>query len=250
MNTPQLPPFPTDQTLHYLHVSHCTFAVSDGAATVLIDPFFSGQFIWKNQIERHLDTPALPLESFYGIDAILISHEHNDHYDPSTLQKLIAHTRAPIYAPRQVIDDAVKIHAMDAARFIEVFPHQTFNLASMTITVYPAASSEKTTPIDRVGFHIASGSRTLYHQGDSHGTSPAWAPMRENLDVFIMWPYRVLEAALILKPKTILFQHMDRFAPGNFFCNRSAELELAYHRHYHPTIRFVVPTLGQWEPVQ
>jgi hypothetical protein len=245
-----LPPLPQPGALHYLHVSHCTFAVSDASATVLIDPFFSRQFQWKNQTERHLDAPSLPLSAFYNCDAILVSHEHGDHYDPDTLKTLLANTKAPIYAPQMVIHDAVQNHGMDPSRFIQVFPGQTADFGTMHMTVYPAAASEKTTPVDRVGFHIASNGKTLYHQGDSHGVSPSWAPFRDNLDLFIMWPHRVLEAALILKPKAILFQHMDRFSPGDFFCNRSPDLELTYHRHYHPTIQFIVPTLAQWHPVR
>ena len=46
---------PRKGTLSYLHVSHCTFAVSDGKTMVLIDPFFCGQFEWKDKMEKHLD---------------------------------------------------------------------------------------------------------------------------------------------------------------------------------------------------
>jgi len=238
-------------TLSYLHVSHCTFAVSDGKSMVLIDPFFCGQFEWKDKIEKHLDEPTVKLSAFKNVDAILVSHEHGDHYDPQTLGTLIKQTKAKIYTPQMVIDDATKKQGLDASRFEKVSRGQKIKVGDMDVTVYCAAASEQTEPVDRVGFHIAAEGRTLYHQGDSHGISPMWQPMYGGkLDAFIMWPWRVLEVAAIVKPKSIIFHHLDRFKPGNFFCNRSADLELQYHRYYHPDIDFIVPEKGKWLPVR
>src|SRR5690349_1730671 len=156
---------PPPGPLRYLHITHCAFAISDGSALILIDPFLSGQFEWRGIIEKHLETPAFKADQIPHVDAILISHEHMDHYDIATLKTLASRTKAKIYAPQIVIDDATKQHGMDRSRFIVVHRGQQFDVGKMHVTVFPAAESEKTEPVDRVGFLIESGGRSIYHQG-------------------------------------------------------------------------------------
>jgi L-ascorbate metabolism protein UlaG (beta-lactamase superfamily) len=242
-------PRPAPRNFHYQLLGHCSFAVSDGKSLVLIDPFFSGRFTWLGKVERHLDPPSLPLASIRHCDAILISHEHGDHYDPATLGALLRQTPALIHAPRQVIRDAVR-RGLDRRRFREVFRRRPFRVGRLRITPLGSAGSEKANPIDRVGFLIEAKGCALFHQGDSHGVAADWLPHAGRWDALIMWPHRVAEAVLSLHPKSIVFHHLDRFKPGDFFCNRSAALELKYWRHYHPKTRFVVPPRNAWLPVR
>jgi L-ascorbate metabolism protein UlaG (beta-lactamase superfamily) len=234
--------------LQYFHIAHCTFAVSDGDKLLLIDPFFTGRFYWAGNTERHLDRPSLKLSAIRHCDAVLVSHEHGDHYDPDALRTLLKQTKAIIYAPRIVIDDAVK-RGLDRRRFRELRPLHSFRVGRMKITPFPSAGSEKIRPIDRFGFLIEAGGRRFYHQGDSHSYSPTWLKFRDKLDVLVMWPHRVTEVVSVIRPRTVVLHHLDRFRPGNFHCNRDAKLELRYWRHYHPTIRFVVPKRNTWYAV-
>ncbi len=236
---------PESTGLQYLHLCHCAFAVSDGSALLLIDPFLSGQFNWRNKVETHLDSPAFEVHQINNCQAILISHEHEDHYDSDTLAVLLSQTDATVYAPQQVVELADE-DGLDTKRFVTIHRLDRFKVGEMQVTVYPAAKSETVHPVDRVGFLIESGDVSLYHQGDSHGWSPAWNPMKGKVDAIIMWPHRVLEIVKPLRPKAIIFHHLDLFTPGDFFCNRSGGLELAYHRYYHPEVQFVVPDRGVW----
>lgn len=239
---------PRPKTLSFLHISHCTFAISDGERLVLIDPFFSGRFEWQNVVERHLDRPTLKLSAIRRCDAILVSHEHGDHYDVSALRILLQQTNATIHAPRIVIDDAEK-HGLPKDRFVEVRPMRTFRVGGLKITPFPSAGSERTKPVDRVGFLIESRGKRLFHQGDSHSWSPTWLRFRGKVDKLIMWPHRVSEVVNAIQPGAIVFHHLDRFRPGNFHCNRDAKLELRYWGHYHPRARFVVPRRNTWYEV-
>jgi L-ascorbate metabolism protein UlaG (beta-lactamase superfamily) len=234
--------------LHYLHISHCTFAVSDGNSLLLVDPFFSRTFYWAGNTERHLDRPSVPLSAIRRCDAVLVSHEHGDHYDPDALRSLLRQTGAVVHAPRLVICDATK-RGLDPDRFREVRPLRPFRVGAMRVTPFPSAGSEKITPVDRVGFLIEEGGRRLFHQGDSHGFSPTWLMFHDKLDALIIWPHRVSEVIEAIRPPTVVFHHLDRFCPGHFFCNRDAKLELRYWSHYHPTTRFVVPKLNTWVTV-
>lgn len=235
-------------SLHYLHISHCTFAVSDGSALLLIDPFFSGKFHWQGKTERHLARPRLQLSAIRHCDAILLSHEHGDHYDLATLRALLKQTAAIVYAPHVVMEDATR-RGLDPKRFREVRLLRPFRVGKLKITPFPSAGSENVKPVDRVGFLIESGGRRLYHQGDSHGYSPTWLKFRGKLAKLIMWPHRVSEVVHALQPKTIVLQHLDRFRPGHFHCNRDGKLELKYWGHYHPRTRFVAPKRNIWYAV-
>ena len=234
--------------LHYDHLGHCTFAVSDGSALLLIDPFFAGKFHWAGTTERHLDPPQLPLSAIGRCEAILVSHEHGDHYDAATVRALLRQTRAIVYAPHVVVADAVR-RGLDRRRFREVHPLRSFPVGRMNVTPFPSAGSDGVKPVDRVGFLIEARGCRLYHQGDSHGYSPSWLNFRDRLDALIMWPHRVSEVVLAIRPATVVFHHLDRFRPGNFFCNRDGKLELDYWGHYHPRIRFVVPRRNVWQKV-
>lgn len=234
--------------LSYQHISHCTFAVSDGSALLLIDPFFTGKFFWAGNTERHLDGPKLKLSAIRSCDAVLVSHEHGDHYDPGALRALLKQTKAVIYAPRIVINDAKK-RGLDARRFRELRPFRSIRIGTMKVTPFPSAGSENIKPVDRFGFLIESDGRRLYHQGDSHSYSPTWLKFRGKLDKLIMWPHRVSEVVNAIHPKTVVFHHLDRFRPGNFHCNRDAKLELRYWGHYHPRTRFIVPKRNVWYAV-
>jgi len=245
MKTTLTVPARKKRRLQYRHISHCTFAVSDGSALLLIDPFFSGRFFWAGNTERHLDRPQLRLAAVRSCDAVLVSHEHGDHYDPAALWMLLGQTNAIIHAPRIVIDDARK-RGLDVRRFREVRPLRPWRVGTMKITPFPSAGSEKVKPVDRVGFLIESGGRRLYHQGDSHSFSPTWLAFRGKVDALIMWPHRVSEVVSAIQPRTVVFHHLDRFRPGNFHCNRDAKLELRYWGHYHPRTRFVVPKRNVW----
>lgn len=239
---------PKTTKLQYHHISHCTFAISDGESLLLIDPFFSGRFYWAGNTERHLDRSKLKLSGIRHCDAVLVSHEHGDHYDPDALRKLLKQTGAIIYAPRFVINDAVK-HGLDRRRFREVRPLKSFRVGKMKVTPFPSAGSEKIKPVDRVGFLIEAGGRLIYHQGDSHSFSPTWVKFRGKVDKLIMWPHRVTEVVSAIRPKAVVFHHLDRFRPGNFHCNRDAKLELRYWSHYHPRVHFFVPKRNVWYAV-
>jgi hypothetical protein len=69
------------------------------------------------------------------------------------------------------------------------------------------------------------------------------------VDKLIMWPHRVSEVVSAIRPRTVVFHHLDRFRPGGFHCNRSPKLELRYWGHYHPRTRFVVPKRNVWYAV-
>jgi len=74
----------TQQSAEVTWVGHATFAIHDGGDVVLTDPHFSERaFLPARQLE-----PGLPLESIPPDAFAVISHNHYDHLDAATVDRL------------------------------------------------------------------------------------------------------------------------------------------------------------------
>jgi L-ascorbate metabolism protein UlaG (beta-lactamase superfamily) len=66
-------------------IGHSTFLIQINGANILTDPIFGN----VSPFFRRLAAPALSIEKLPRIDAIIISHNHWDHMDSKTLQRLL-----------------------------------------------------------------------------------------------------------------------------------------------------------------
>jgi len=242
---------PPKGELSYLYFGHVSFAVSDGEHVVLIDPFFCGRFEWRNKTERHLEMPTMPLASVKPVSAVLVSHEHGDHWDKATLETLRCNNPGcRVVAPRTTID-LMKKEGVEIDGITQASMNMSFNVGAMKVTLFPSIESENAgEPVQRVGFLVEHNGAALYHQGDSHGPAKAWQAFRERLDTIIIWPIYVDSYVYGLRPPSIIFHHMDRFEPGDFFCNKDALHELSYWRNRYPEIHFTSPRRNTWLSVK
>lgn len=81
-------------------VGHSTVLIQAGAFNFLTDPIWSDRASpvqWAGP-KRHR-APGLRIEDLPSLDAILMSHDHFDHLDMSTLRKLRTRHRAQIFCP-------------------------------------------------------------------------------------------------------------------------------------------------------
>ncbi len=67
-------------------VGHATFAVQDGADVFLTDPHFGARALWP----ARLAPPGVPLEAIPADAFAVISHNHYDHLDADTVERLPA----------------------------------------------------------------------------------------------------------------------------------------------------------------
>lgn len=243
-------PQPPRGILSYLHFGHVTFAVSDGEHGVVVDPFFCGRFEWQGKAERHLDPPTIRPESVRPVHAVLVSHEHRDHWDAPGIRALMRNQGCRLIAPRTTLD-AMKQDGLDTAGFTQAGVGLALRIGGMTVTVFPSIESEgQPEPVQRVGFLIEGHGAAIYHQGDSHGPARAWQQFRENLDALVIWPVYVDNYMMQMQPRSVVFHHMDRFEPGGFFCNRDPQREVDYWSYRYPKTQFIAPPRNQWFSVK
>lgn len=90
--SPPAPPPPrrvSGRTVHVTFVNHATVLIQMDGLNILTDPVFSdrvGPAPWLGQ--RRFRSPGIRFEDLPRIDVVLLSHDHYDHFDVPTLQRL------------------------------------------------------------------------------------------------------------------------------------------------------------------
>ena len=107
-------------------------------------------------------------QALAGADAVLITHEHGDHFDPDALTSaLSASPRLTIHAPEGVAGQLRHRAPEQAARVFSVAPGDRFTAAGFTIACFGGqhALIHASVPVvANVGYFIDDD---VYHPGDS-----------------------------------------------------------------------------------
>lgn len=82
-------------------VGHASWLVQSGGVNLLLDPVWSERASpFASVGPRRVNAPGIPFESLPAIDAILLSHNHYDHFDSRTFEALFSAGHRPrIFAP-------------------------------------------------------------------------------------------------------------------------------------------------------
>jgi len=97
----------TEGRMHVTYVANAGFVVSAGGKKVLVDGLF-GHWEWDWCDVPPLDAVAHMREAkgpFDGVDVVLITHAHADHFDPEIVAQYLAESPSCILiAPRQAVE--------------------------------------------------------------------------------------------------------------------------------------------------
>lgn len=139
------------------HFGHSCLLVETGSARLLIDP----------GVLSH------GFEELTGLDAVLITHQHPDHVDGERLVQLLeANDAARLVAEPET---AAELRAIGLeARTLH--PGEDVTVAGATVTAAGGEHAEIHPEIPLIGniglLLRAEGEPTLFHPGDSYGTTP------------------------------------------------------------------------------
>jgi L-ascorbate metabolism protein UlaG (beta-lactamase superfamily) len=168
------PPRNSEQ-LRVTFINHSTFLIQLKGINILTDPIWSERaspVSWAGPRRHH--APGIPMDHLPPIDLVLLSHDHYDHMDLPTLQRLAQEHRPTIYTglkngrilARHGIGNVVELDWWQeaAAR------------TDMWITAVPAQHFSGRTPLDRdkrlwCGFVLQTDEDGFYFAGDT-GAGP------------------------------------------------------------------------------
>lgn len=122
----------------FIWFGHSTFLVQIEDKTILIDPMFGDvpaphPWLGGNRFSKEL---PIEIEALPKIDAVLISHDHYDHLDYESIQKL-KHKVGVFYTPLGV-GSHLRAWGVDADRIIELDWWQETTLDNITFRCTPA----------------------------------------------------------------------------------------------------------------
>ncbi len=142
---------------------------------LVIDPYLSNSLARLQGLNR-LFPPPISLSQLQP-EAVFVTHDHLDHFDPETLLPIIEmYPACLLVGPESVLKHARKLNCSES-RLVAISPGQTIQVAGFTLTATPAYHSDKFA----VGLLVAADGVRLYFSGDTLYTPALAAQVREHL---------------------------------------------------------------------
>ena len=166
-----MPPRSVDAaSLRVTLVNHSTVLLQQSSLNILTDPIWSERaspFSWIGPRRKRL--PGVSWESLPSIDAVLISHNHYDHFDLPTLRRLAARGDCTFVVPSGT---ARLLRSEHVGHVEEMDWGQSFSFRNLTIHCVPAVHFSGRWLVDRnktlwCGYVIECQRRLVYFAGDT-----------------------------------------------------------------------------------
>lgn len=158
---------PKNQDNFIIWLGHASFFIQVNGIKIITDPIFGSLPL----IKRRAAFP-LPVEELTGIDYILISHTHRDHFDKKSLKKLLEiNSKAEVLGPLRM--ESLMKEVNDEVRVQEAGWYQKFETRKeVKISFLPSVHWHRRNLFDfnKVlwgSFMISGGPESIYFAGDT-----------------------------------------------------------------------------------
>ncbi|MDO8427695.1 MAG: metal-dependent hydrolase [Candidatus Diapherotrites archaeon] len=139
-------------------LGHSFFKLSFPKCNLLIDPFF-GNPPDHAKIQRLIQCPIKQTE-MKDIDAILVSHEHFDHFDKEAIEAICTREKSIVIST----DDVLAQLKIPIGQKRAIVGNQMHTIKNVKITAVPVHHPNA---FDPLGFKIVFGDTTVFHAGDT-----------------------------------------------------------------------------------
>ncbi len=148
------------------------FIVRGGGATALVDPFLAP---YEGRVYESGLTPT----QAEGIDLVLCTHEHVDHFDADSAPAIAAASPGAVFVVPTPIVDMVTDAGIAPDRVVGLQPGEALELAGLTVRAVPAmhgvtmddaygfGGSLSGGLVRFLGYVLDTGAVRLYHAGDT-----------------------------------------------------------------------------------
>lgn len=157
-------------TLRATFVNHSTFLLQTAGLNLLTDP------VWSERVSpvtfvgpRRRRSPGVRLEDLPRIDAILLSHNHYDHFDAATLTWLLERDRPEVFCPLGL---AKPLQKLGFEHICELDWWQHVAWSGLNVHCVPAQHFSARSPFDRnrtlwCGWMVEADAGSNYFAGDT-----------------------------------------------------------------------------------
>jgi L-ascorbate metabolism protein UlaG (beta-lactamase superfamily) len=249
-------------------INHATHLIQFPGLNVITDPIYSQRaspVSWAGP--KRIHDPGVPFESLPRIDVVLISHNHYDHMDEETVERLADAFNPLFISP---LGNGQWLEKMGARRIIELDWDERTPIPGIDalVTVVPAQHWSQRGLSKNIGlwggFVVEAAGHRVYFAGDT-GYAPFFGDIAKKfpaIDVAILpigayeprWfmqtqhlnPEEAVRAHLDLGARQSMATHFGTFQMADEGLEDPAiELKAALEKHSVDPARFVVPRPGE-----
>jgi L-ascorbate metabolism protein UlaG (beta-lactamase superfamily) len=230
--------------LHLTYIGHATVLIQAAGLNILTDPFFSlraSPVQWAGP--KRVRPPGVALDQLPRIDVVLVSHNHYDHMDLSSLRRLFDSHRPRILTP--LGNAAILARARRPLDVVEGDWGDRAGLGDgVAVTFAPARHWSKRGLHDRnmalwCAFVIETPSGTVYFAGDTgYGAGAHFRAVHRQFGPVrvALLPIGAYEPRWFMQP-----QHMNPDEAVKAHLDLAAELSVAIH---HSTVQLTDEAIG------
>lgn len=216
---------------HYL--ANAGVMIARGDMKILFDPFFRNDYGQYDLVPAALEADLFAgTPPWDGVDAIFISHHHDDHFDPVLLARfLLQWPEIELYAPKQAADALLaldelrsepvqaRIHSIALQRDSEAAQLNMKGLLIEAVRIAHGGWPNRHADVENIVFRVTlDDATTVMHLGDADGGEEHYVPHHS------FWQERRTDLALL--PVWLLLTDKGRYALDKYV---DAEHEIGVH---------------------
>ena len=186
-------------------LGHASFLLRTAGRTILTDPFLSDRASPLSVLgPKRYVPPGIPVDALPRIDAVVVSHNHYDHLDARTVEKISSKERIAAVVPKGLGGFFLQRGYRDVREL--GWWEETRIGDDLVLAALPANHFSGRTPFDRnktlwASWAIASRTRKVFFAGDT-GHGPVFEEIGRRIGPFDLGlvPIGAYEPASIMRP--------------------------------------------------
>jgi L-ascorbate metabolism protein UlaG (beta-lactamase superfamily) len=188
---------------HYL--ANAGVMVVRGDTRIMFDPLFRNDFGMYDLVPAEMEQAILEgLPPFDGIDAVFISHTHEDHFNPALMKQLLdKHGAVHFFAPAQAVAELIaagmetgpRVHSIELDNFDPPMRIEVGDLLVEAVRIPHGGWPGRHAHVENIAFRVTIDQATsVVHLGDAdvddehfEKTAPYWNQAQPNLALPPYW---------------------------------------------------------------